>query len=351
MNTDFRMWFTGIHQRAHMASQLRAEGRLLQAENILREAIDRAALGPRGPKLDQLIGWLREQLAIVLIEQGKYCEGYSEYAYLRAYKPLAAHPPWHGEPLAGKTLLVCLELGYGDMFQHMRLVPLVRARNPLARIMLLVRPEMVELCKSLSGVDRVVTSEDTFSDPDYYSPIATGLTSTLGIVPDSLLDTVPQCPYLAAPHHLVAKWARSMPPAKRRIGICWASERADYKSTSLNDWSPLVRSGAQFVSLQVGRDFDAPPPGMELVRTGGMKQSWADTAAVITQCDLVISVDTGVAHLAGALGKPVWMLRAIGGWPCAPHVSFWYPSMRIFQQTVQGPWGGVIDCVAAALER
>lgn len=179
---------------------------------------------------------------------------------------------------------------------------------------------------------------------------------------DTRLDSIPApIPYLKPQPELVRHWRERLPQQGLRVGLAWKGNPdfendADRSLPSLMTLAPLAAVPAHFVSMQKGRgEAEAlqPPVGMSLHAIGPQLSDFADTAAVIANLDLVISVDTAVAHLAGALGKPCWLLlpdyRCDWRWMTERSDSPWYPSMRLFRQTPGGGWAPVIEQVAAAL--
>ncbi|MCC7483830.1 MAG: tetratricopeptide repeat protein [Burkholderiales bacterium] len=310
----------------------------------------------------------RYQLALCLLGQGYFAEGWKLYESRcdpaipgALTPPMMPMPMWQGEDLLGKRLLVLTEQGYGDHIQFARFVPLVARRG--ADVVVGASPEMRVLTATLAGVAGVVTQieEAWQSGCDYWTYVAS-LPLRLGIGAGRVPAAVP---YLHAEPARVAAWRDELGrhAGGPRIGLCWAG-----RSTHGNDWrrsirfeslAPLAaaRRDAVFVTLQTGeraRDAGSPPDGMRVVACGGELRDFADTAALVANLDLLISVDSAPAHLAGALGRAVWTLL-----PCQPDwrwrlddaVSRWYPTMRLYRQEHSGDWAGVIRRVAENLAR
>ena len=263
---------------------------------------------------------------------------------------------WTGEPLEGKRVLVRCYHGLGDTIQFIRCVPMLRGIVRSAVVQ--CQPALIPLLKSMPGIPRLI-SLDAPALPRHdvqieLMELPRALRLALPAIPDRV-------PYLSVPAGLARAAGRELrasePGRCLRVGIAWSSGDWDAsRSTCLADWGPVLRvRGAAFVSLQRG------PAAAELAGVGARviaaeKESGAllDTAAIIANLDLVISVDTMVGHLAGALGKPVWTLlpfRADWRWMIRRDDNPWYPTMRLFRQSRQGAWGAVLRRAAAGLMR
>jgi tetratricopeptide (TPR) repeat protein len=271
-------------------------------------------------------------------------------------------PTWLGDTgLEGKTLLLHHEQGLGDTIQFCRYATL--AANAGARVILAVPEMLAELVATVEGVSRVVAGSESLPDFDLRCPMMS-LPLAFGTTPDTIPGEVP---YLHAAPHRVAAWRDRMSHRDGcRVGLVWAGGsrlgHANLVGTDQRRSLPLAKlaplasvAGISFVSLQVGppaAEVGAPPAGMVLHDHTGELTTLADTAALIENLDLVIAVDTSVAHLAGALGKPVWLLNRFDTcwrWFLDRRDSPWYPTMRIFRQPSAGDWDSVILAVADAL--
>jgi tetratricopeptide (TPR) repeat protein len=369
---------------------LRAGGRLAEAEPLLRHAVAlQPGLAPGWTNLGLLLEnqqrWTEAQasyrraiaerpdsvqprlnLGLLLLKLGDYAQGwvFNEARYAAGRKrPNAAAPPvawpqWQGEPLQGQSLLIWPEQGFGDAIQFVRLAQVLRQRGA-GRITWVCRPALVPLLMTASGIDQVLAEGEPLGTHDLWSfPMSLAL--HLGIT----TDTIPaQLPYLRTTPECVARWKPSLPTEGLRVGLVWQGEPAHVNDShrSLPGLPSLAAlwevPGLQFVSLQKGaaaQEASTPPPGQPLVALGHQLQDFADTAAVVSQLDLVICVDTAVAHLAGALGKPVWvLLPAVGSdwrWMLDRSDSPWYPQvMRLFRQPTPGRWDALVGQVAQAL--
>jgi len=303
--------------------------------------------------------------ALALLAQGRYEEGWVEYEWRWRRpdvppKPAFDRPQWDGSPLEGRTILLYAEQGYGDSIQFARYAPMLASRG--AHVMILAPAALRELLETVPGVERVVAFGDALPHFDVHFPLLS-LPRALG----TTLDSIPaRAPYVAADSPLAEKWRARLAGVDRsggrarKVGLVWASEPrnqiAPMKSVAFGQFEPL-RSVAdvQFYSLQMGyaaaqaSERSAPIAVADL--TDGIG-SFADTAAIIANLDLVISIDTAVAHLAGAMGKPVWaLLQFAPDWRWYPlaETSPWYPSMRLYRQTSPGDWQSVIARVAGDL--
>ena len=309
----------------------------------------------------------RTNRSLCLLQTGDFAQGWAEHEWrlrMPAFAPTAtrfADPPWHGdEPLAGKTILLHAEQGFGDTLQFCRYAPLVAARG--AHVVLEVGRPLARLLATLDGVAQVVVGGDKLPPIDHHCPLL-----SLPLAFGTMLDTIPPPAPLRPDPTQVAYWQQRLTALPgRRVGLVWegsslkrhpegrAADRR--RSVTLDQFAPLgalLRNA--FVSLQVGAAASqtaAPPPGLAVHDFTAELTDFADTAALISGLDLVITVDTAVAHLAGTLGKKVWILTQFDAdwrWLLHRDDSPWYPSARLFRQSSFGDWPGVIAEVAAAL--
>jgi tetratricopeptide (TPR) repeat protein len=271
-------------------------------------------------------------------------------------------PIWAGEDLAGKAILVHGEQGFGDALQFVRYVaPLAPGAG---RVTLRVDPALARLFGSIPGVEVAATYDA--ASYDFHIPLM-----DLPLVVGTTLATIRgETPYLAADPADVAAWGARLAAlgAGRRVGLVWAGKSRAHdpaafaidkrRSLRLAQLAPLGSvPGVRFYSLQKGdpaAEAAEPPPGLGLVDLTGDIADFAATAALIQNLDLVISVDTSVAHLAGALGKPVWILSRFDGcwrWLNGREDSPWYPTARLFHQRTRGDWSEVIARVVEELSR
>ena len=307
----------------------------------------------------------RFNLAYLLLRQGKYEEGWACLEARRWYAAFAVRmtcPRWLGESLAGKSLLIGCEAGHGDMIQFVRYAEVLRKREPRS-IGLVCHPPLKALLTGQCGLDRVVAFDEPLSDGDwdFWTP-----PMSLPFHCRTTLKTIPtRIPYLCADPERVSFWQSRQPTGRPRIGLVWKGNPrfendSDRSLPSLATLEPLAEvAGVSFVSLQkgAGEDEAASPPGrLQPANLGPAIRDFADTAAIVSQLDLVIAVDTAVAHLSAALGVPCWILlpdyKTDWRWLKDRDDSPWYPGVvRLFRQTRMGVWSDVIEDLCAALKR
>ncbi|OIQ86722.1 tetratricopeptide repeat protein [mine drainage metagenome] len=304
----------------------------------------------------------RFNLSYLLLRQGRFEQGWHCLESRARDAVQADCPRWQGESLAGKSILISHEGGLGDAIQFCRYAAVLKARGA-TRVGLLCHPSLKALLATLEGADAMVAVDDmaAASDCDFWTPLL-----SLPYHCNTRLDSIPSAiPYLHAPADRVRRWAALLPSSGVRVGLAWKGNPlfendADRSLPSLDVLAPLgAVAGVSFVSLQKGAGEDEaamPPQGLLLLNLGDQLEDFADTAAVVMNLDLVICVDTAVAHLAGALGKPCWVMlpeyKTDWRWLTARTDTPWYPgAMRLFRQTVMGDWTAVVAEVAVALQR
>ena len=263
-------------------------------------------------------------------------------------------PQWRGEDLTGKTILLHAEQGFGDSIQFVRYAPMVAKKG--ARIVLELPDSLMPLIGKFDGLIGMYRRGDALPAFDVHCPLL-----SLPLAFGTTIETIPaSMPYLHAPAERIEKWrARFACTSKPRIGLVWSGKpthKNDHnRSIALSRLEPLLSlPGVQFVSLQREyRDTDLPVLGrLPVLRIEDALTDFAETAAAITELDLVIAVDTAVAHLAGAMGKPLWLLLShIQDWRWLSQRtdSPWYPSARLFRQPQIDEWEGVIARVGHEL--
>ncbi len=341
-------------------------GNLLRGLERVDEALqdyDRAlAIAPQ----DGLVRWNK---AATLLAAGRLPEGFAEYEWrwqspnFPSKRRSFAQAAWEGAPLAGKTLLVHQEQGQGDVIQFLRFVPALAALG--ARVVLEVHPPLKALvaAQPWPGVAAVLGSGEALPAFDRHVAIGS-LPHWLGIT----LETLSGAPYLQAPPpQAQMDGAEPGTPLGRlhapgdgrlRAGLVWAGnpgfQHDRERSMRFAQVQPLLGvAGVDWYSLQKGYAEEQVPPGVALQPLGPQLADWAATAQAMQALDLVVTTCTATAHLAGALGKPVWVLlahQADWRWMArARSDSPWYASARLFRQARPGDWGGVIGQVAQAL--
>ncbi len=298
--------------------------------------------------------------ALCLLQLGRLEEGFQGYEARHRLSPQPALYPQSlraGEDAAGKTVLVRGEQGLGDIIQFSRYLQPLREAG--AKMILSVQPQMVRLLSSLDSKPQIIAWTDV--PPAFDQHIA--LESLPGFFRTGL-DTIPaSIPYLAAEPALVEKWKEKLGPDGFKIGIAWRSSASGAslgKSFSPGHFAELAKiPGVRLISLQKTEEtaeLNELPPGLAIEKLGpdfdAGPDAFIDSAAVMQSLDLVISSDTAIAHLAGALGRPVWVaLRHVPDWRWLLDRADtpWYPTMRLFRQPAPGDWSGVFAGMAAAL--
>ena len=300
---------------------------------------------------------------MVCLQTGDYQRGWKLYDQrTSADGPPAAHswrqPRWTGEQeLEGVTLLVHCEQGLGDTIQFCRYAKLVESRG--AKVVLFAQPRLCRLLKSLSPTIRVVADTEVPPKFDMHCPLMSlplAFKTTVGDIPwDG--------PYLFAETERVARWRRTLGTDGFKIGIGWQGSKLPIdvgRSLRLSVFQHLALiPGVRLISLQKGagsEQLNSMPPGMRVENYGPdpdeERDGFLDTAAIMESLDLVITSDTSIAHLAGALGRPTWVaLKRIPDWRWLLEVehSPWYPSHRLFRQKQPGDWEGVLEHMWLAL--
>jgi tetratricopeptide (TPR) repeat protein len=332
---------------SNLGGVLKELGELAESEACYRAALRRH---PEDPLLHLNLG-------VVLLLAGQFHAGWEEYEWRfragAARLPPSTQPQWTGEELAGRTLLIRAEQGVGDSLQFCRYLPLAAARG---RVILEVQPGLKRLLSHDLGDVALITVGDALPPFDVWSPLLS-LPLLLGM-------QAPSPPYLTAETDRIAKWRARIGTEGRKIGIAWqgnpasAAERG--RSIPLCEFKPLAQvDGVRLISLQkhhgldqlaaVQSEFRIETLGDELDAGG---DAFVDTAAVMQCLDMVITSDTSVAHLAGALGRRVWVgLQHVPDWRwlLEGEECRWYPTMRLFRQTTRRDWAGVFARMAEPL--
>jgi Flp pilus assembly protein TadD len=329
----------------NLSSVLKELGKVEEAEAPLREAL---RLAPAAPAP-------RYNLALLLLLTGRFAEGWDAWearvaAGAQPRRPFT-QPVWDGTPLGERTLLVYSEQGLGDTIQFCRYVPLLPNG-----IVLEVQPRMKRLLQTLPGNAEVITAGENLPPFDVVCPLMS--------LPRLLGTPAGTVPYLSAEPERAEQWRQRL-GGGLKVGIAWQGNPNRHedrgRSIGLRHFLPLMEvPGIRLISLQrndgldqldsvpelrvetLGDDFDAGP------------DAFVDTAAVMANLDLVITSDTAIAHLAGALGRPVWVaLRAVPDWRWMLERpdSLWYPTMRLFRQTTRDDWAPVFAAMVGELAR
>lgn len=301
-------------------------------------------------------------LSYLFLRQGRFAEGWLCLESRKWYQLLDNQkvdvPRWEGESLIGKRLLVCFEAGYGDVIQFCRYIIELKKRDA-AFITLICHPPLVKLLASLKGLDEIIAFDQDISKLtwDFWTPLL-----SIPYYLETTIQSIPaQIPYLSVAHEAVKQWRTAIPQRGLNVGLVWKGNPlfendAERSLPALNILKPLWEvSGVNFISLQKEVEAEAfnNMGDIEIINLGPQLQDFSDTAAVIESLDLVISVDTAVAHLAGALGKPCWVMlphyKPDWRWMKDRGDSPWYPTMRLFRQVSRGRWSDTIGVVEEAL--
>jgi hypothetical protein len=304
---------------------------------------------------------MRFDLAETLLLLGEFERGWREYHY-RYSLPHTAHidrkvqrPSWSGQLLSGKTLLIHDEQGYGDTFQFLRMAAWAKERSG-ARVVVQINHEQASFARRMPGIDQVILRGALPPPFDMHCQMMS-LPRAMKL---QLEDLPGATPYLQADETRVSQWrARLQDLPRPLVALVWAGSDTHgndaNRSMPLATLAPLAGSGAAFVSVQKGpraAQASEPPPGMHLTDLSGEIRDFDDTAAILTVCDLLISVDSSPVHLAGALNRPAWVMLPFvpdWRWLLERNDSPWYPNTRLFRQTARGDWAGVVARMAAEL--
>ncbi len=293
-------------------------------------------------------------LATTLLRLGEYSAAWPEHEWRWKWNRFSSpqrnfqRPQWRGEPLHGAAILLHAEQGIGDTLQFVRYLPLVKERG--GRVILEVQPPLQTLFANFPGTDQVIARGDVLPEFQWHCPLM-----SLPLAFATTLDTIPSsCPYIGLPGH----GEKAERTAGLKIGLVWAGNpghRGDLLRTiPLEELTPLTElNGIKFIALQQGLTLEQRE---EISDRFPLEwddfKDFSETARAIADLDLVISVDTSVAHLAAAMGKPVWILLAQVAdwrWLTDRDDSPWYPTARLFRQATLGDWKGVIARVVQEL--
>ncbi len=365
------------------ATMLRGQGKLSQAKNLLERALSlqpdhylaRYHYADLLFELADFDGSIENyQLAIdtsetadearfglsfALLITGQYKEGWRHYlwrdlAITRAHyhKYFPDKPEWRGTSLKDKTIVILSEQGYGDSIQFVRYINQLASFQP-KKVVLAVPQALLRLFSSIASIDMLVTEYSKLVDHDYFCPLL-----NLPVMMDTDLDSIPSTvPYLAVDDKRSKQWQVKLTGLNGlKVGIAWQGNPAnitDYKrSVAFDNLKPLFNlDGISWVSLQVGAQINDHVINSVTDLTSDLSD-FAETAALISQLDLVITVCTSIAHLAGALNKPTWiMLAHVADWRWLRdrNDSPWYPSVTLFRQQNRNEWQPVIDNVRQRL--
>ena len=340
----------GAHN--NLGKALFNQGRISEAIEAFSKA---ASLNPDDPKS-------HANLALAYLLLGDFPRGWREHEWRLKIPAIVGGrqfsvPQWDGRNLDGQTILLHPEQGFGDIIQFARFVPEVAARG--GRVILECPPELFRLFRGFPYVAQLVQSGGPLPHFDVQCPLLS-LAGVLNIT----AETIPcRVPYLRPDRELVQRWGERFDAGDQRlrVGLAWAGRPNQVnnrnRSMGLPQFAPLASvESIAFFSLQKGdaaAQAAQPPTGLRFVDWTADLADFADTAAMIENLDLVLTVDTAVAHVAGAMGKRVWVLLPWipdWRWMLERTDSPWYPSMRLFRQAKMGDWADVLQRVAASLQ-
>jgi tetratricopeptide (TPR) repeat protein len=264
-----------------------------------------------------------------------------------------AQPLWTGQDIAGKTILVHAEQGFGDTFQFLRYLPLLAARG--AKVLLVVQSDVESLAERVQGLAQLVPNGSELPPFDWQCPLL-----SLPMAFGTVLETVPApIPYLSASPERTTTWRQKLGPARAyRVALVWAGRPTHgndaNRSLALHHLAALLQlEGVEVLSVQKGEAVEqikALTPGCRLRNLSPEIQSFEDTAAILSEVDELVTVDTSVAHLAGGLGCQVRVLLPLipdWRWLLSRADSPWYPTARLYRQTARGAWAEPVAALVA----
>ncbi|TCT07708.1 glycosyl transferase family 8 [Aquabacter spiritensis] len=331
---------------------IRAQGRLAEARTIQARLVD-ASPGDAIGRFD---------LAETLLLLGDYERGWREYRWryhmphTKAIERKVQRPRWDGKPMPGRTLLIHDEQGFGDTLQFMRLAKEAKARSG-AHLVLEVTAPLLPLAQRMAGHD-IVLPRGTLPPPFHAYCELMSLPLVLGLRLDDLPGPIP---YLTPDPLRRAVWQQRLSGLPRPlVALVWAGRPTHTndanRSMSLADFSPLAQSAGTFLAIQKGpaaAEALSPPSGMPILSLDDEIKDFEDTAAILMVADVLVSVDSAPVHLAGALGRPAFVLLPMvpdWRWLMDREDTPWYPSVRLFRQRVRRDWRAPLSGIRAALE-
>jgi hypothetical protein len=336
-----------------MAQALRRQGRMAEVKQIQLMLVD-ALPGDLAARFD---------LAETLLVLGEFDRGWREYRYRYSLahttriERKVQMPRWDGAAIPGKTLLIHDEQGFGDTFQFIRLVRQAAAQSQ-ARVVLQINQESLALARRALPELEILPRGELPPRFDQHCEMMS-LPMALKL---QLADLPGPMPYFLPDPARVEKWRTRLAGLPRPlVALVWAGRPAHpndaNRSTKLETFAPLAATGLHFVAIQKGpaaAQASAPPAGMNLTSLSDEIEDFDDTAAIFCVIDLLVSVDSSPVHLAGALGRPAWVMVPYvpdWRWLMQREDTPWYPEHRLFRQQKRGDWAGVADALAASLGR
>jgi tetratricopeptide (TPR) repeat protein len=340
----------------NLGTALQSDGKVDEAIESYHRALE---LRPEYPEA-------HNNLALLMLLKGNYQRGWTEYEWRwkanKRIKPTFTQPQWLGEPLNKRTILLYAEQGFGDTIQCVRFASCVKMQNPAATVIVQCQRRLAKLLAGCPYIDRVIAEGDELPDFDVHSPFF-----TLPLVFGTTVETIPaNVPYVFADPALPEYWRQKfLELSGLRIGINWRGGTTlgpfGKRDIPLSYFSGITELPCvTLISLQKGEgreDLVGPSQASAILDLGPQfdteHRAFLDTAAVMMNLDLVITSDTSVAHLAGALGVPVWVALPFvcdWRWLLDRSDSPWYPTMRLFRQQKAGDWGSVLSEIEVALK-
>jgi len=375
----------------NMGNSLRYLGRVQEADDAFQKAIDltpdyfnayrnRGTLHAWTGRVDLAFKYyhqamlinptdaeLHRNLGVIHLYQGNFKEGWREYDYRWKCSDAIQHPyqqpKWLGEPLEGKTVLLYCEQGLGDTIHFIRFAKVLKERG--AKTIVHVQPPLLALLQGCNGIDYLIPNSIKIDQPFDYHCSLLDVAAVLQINDTNIPNEVP---YIGIQKHLLDYWRgvldRELPPAKLRVGLVWQGNpdhQADmFRSVPLDALTPLADiEGIQLISLQRGAGTEQLKnwKGSKIIycmpenidQTSG---PFMDTSAILQHCDMVVTSDTSMAHLSGALARPTCVMlgytpdwRWLQNRPDSP----WYPTCKLFRQTAIGDWSTVVKAIDITL--
>jgi tetratricopeptide (TPR) repeat protein len=340
----------------NLGHALRAQGKLDEAMAVYQQLVEQS---PDSPEAHM-------SRALVWLLLGDYERGWPEYEWRWKTKEFAGppleKPKWNGTDLTGKTILLTAEQGMGDVIQFARYAPLVKARG--GEVIVACPKKLIPLLQTCAGIDSLTAQGEPLPEYDLHASLMS-LPAILG----TTLATVPsKVPYLSADRALVERWRSDLAEFPGfKIGIAWQGNpqhRGDrQRSIPLSAFEPLAKlSGVHLISLQKGSGTEqlaAVAERFPVIDLGNRLDTgdaaFLDTAAVLFSLDLVITIDTSLAHLASALARPAWIALGCGSadwrWLLQRDDSPWYPTLRLFRQRRAGDWREVIERMSSEVAK
>jgi Flp pilus assembly protein TadD len=310
----------------------------------------------RAVEIDPASTKAHNNLALILLGAGEYARGWAEHEWRFKCNPMFVarpfeQPQWKGEPLHGRTVFLHAEQGLGDTIQFSRFVPMVAQRG--GRVVLECQGELVRLLADLPGLNQIIPRGAEAPTFDVHCPLM-----SLPLALGTTTESIPAGPYIGARGDLRAAWSQRLGPVDRiRVGLAWAGRLTHSndanRSMRFEQVATFLGTGwMEFHSLQRGPASEQISGDARITDHSDHFTDFAETAGLMANLDLVICVDTAVAHLAAAMGKPTWVLLPYASewrWMIGREDSPWYPTMRLFRQRRWGDWQGVIERVVHAL--